>query len=59
MPSAAALSFMAATKASRPPQQSASASAASLPLHSIRPYSSSSTVTTSPGLRYMEEPSTI
>ena len=57
MPSSAALRFISATKRSSPPQWSARASAASLPEHSSRPYRSSSTVTRSPGFRYMEEPS--
>ena len=57
MPSAAAFSFISATKGAAPPAHSVSASAASLPEHSSRPYSSSSTRTVSPGLRYMDEPS--
>ena len=57
MPSAAAFSFISATKGVSPPAHSVSASAASLPEQSSSPYSSSSTRTVSPALRYMEEPS--
>ena len=57
MPSAAAFSFINATKGSTPPAHSVTASAASFPEHSSKPYSSSSTVRHSPARRYMDDPS--
>ena len=57
MPKAAAFSFIRSTKGATPPAHSVSASAASLPEHSSSPYSSSSSVSLSPGRRYMEDPS--
>lgn len=57
IPSSRARPFIRRTKEAVPPQWSARAAAASLPEHSSSPYSSSSTVTRSPGFKYMEEPS--
>ena len=57
MPSSAAFSFIRATKGTAPPMHSVTASAASLPELNSSPYSSVSSVSFSPGRRYMDEPS--